>query len=281
MIVARPAKDTRLVISHLCYGLEPRSRGPAIIPEDTFVVLLHLADCPHRTLSLQRDRPDLLQGFSKGSIIIVNLNDGVFVEICKPLDALSICIPRATLDAFTDHSGYCRITSLTCAPATIDPVLAGLGAAMLPALKQPLANNRLVTDRIGLAMLEHMAAAFGSFAPTSRRSGGLTRYQAERAQRYLIETETTDLSLAEAAATCGLSRGYFSKAFKVTTGCSPSRWLLEHRINKAKHLLRGPDPIAEIAVECGFTDQSHFTRMFTHVVGIPPGLWRRQQDCLE
>jgi AraC-like DNA-binding protein len=84
------------------------------------------------------------------------------------------------------------------------------------------------------------------------------------------------LSLAGAAATCGLSRSYFSKAFKATTGRSPHRWLIEYRIQQSRQKLRGPGTIADIALECGFTDQSHFTRVFTQLVGVPPGLWRRR-----
>jgi hypothetical protein len=57
---------------------------------------------------------------------------------------------------------------------------------------------------------------------------------------------------------------------------TPHRWLLERRVDRAKELLRHSSPIAEIALECGFSDQSHFTRVFTNLMGVPPGVWRRQ-----
>jgi AraC family transcriptional regulator len=51
---------------------------------------------------------------------------------------------------------------------------------------------------------------------------------------------------------------------------------LEHRVNKAKELLRHSLPLAAVATDCGFADQSHFTRIFTSIMGMPPGVWRRQ-----
>jgi AraC family transcriptional regulator len=50
-----------------------------------------------------------------------------------------------------------------------------------------------------------------------------------------------------------------------------------HRVKRAKDLLRGTKrPIADIAVACGFADQSHLTRVFSKAFGISPGAWRRQ-----
>jgi AraC-like DNA-binding protein len=86
-----------------------------------------------------------------------------------------------------------------------------------------------------------------------------------------------DLSVAEVATYCGLSTSRFAQAFKTTTGVTPHRWLTERRVDRAKGLLlrRSIVPLAHIAVECGFADQSHFTHVFTAVVGAAPGEWRR------
>ena len=66
-------------------------------------------------------------------------------------------------------------------------------------------------------------------------------------------------------------------AFKQITGMPPHRWLLMQRVTRAKDLLRGTiTPIAEIALTCGFSDQSHLTRVFSKTFGISPGAWRRQ-----
>lgn len=107
---------------------------------------------------------------------------------------------------------------------------------------------------------------------------GLAAWQLELSLRLLLRDPSDDLSVAELAARCGLSRSYFGRAFKVSTGLPPRRWLLRHRIQCAQELLeRTNDTIAAIAASCGFADQSHLTRVFHEVVGASPAAWRRQR----
>jgi AraC family transcriptional regulator len=64
-------------------------------------------------------------------------------------------------------------------------------------------------------------------------------------------------------------------AAKATLG-SPHAWLMHHRIEKAKGLLMSSARVlADVALDCGFADQSHLTRTFQRVVGMTPGAWRR------
>ncbi len=80
----------------------------------------------------------------------------------------------------------------------------------------------------------------------------------------------------EAAQQCGLSVSHFARAFKETTGLPPHRWLIRRRVEVAEALLRNSRmSLTEVALTCGFADQSHFTRVFSRVVGISPGAWRR------
>lgn len=66
-------------------------------------------------------------------------------------------------------------------------------------------------------------------------------------------------SIGVVAEMLGLSRSSFFIAFRNATGCAPYQWLLARRIEQARQLLRTTDlPLAEIALECGFADQSHF-----------------------
>ncbi len=86
-----------------------------------------------------------------------------------------------------------------------------------------------------------------------------------------------NIRVADLAAPCGLSSSYFVQAFKKSTGMTPHRWLMQRRVEKAKELLRNSEtPAADVALACGFANQSHFTRVFSSVVGCPPGEWRRR-----
>lgn len=78
------------------------------------------------------------------------------------------------------------------------------------------------------------------------------------------------------AAESGLSAGYSIRAFKASTGEPPHRWMLRHRIERSKALLSGTHAtLAEVASQCGFADQSHFTRVFKSFAGFSPAAWKR------
>jgi AraC family transcriptional regulator len=84
--------------------------------------------------------------------------------------------------------------------------------------------------------------------------------------------------LAEVARRCHLSLSQFGRTFKKTTGLTPHRWLVKLRLERAQDLMLWTTlPLAEIALDCGFSEQSHFTRTFTRLVGTSPGEWRRQR----
>jgi AraC family transcriptional regulator len=117
-------------------------------------------------------------------------------------------------------------------------------------------------------------------APTQHsleQKGGLSLSKLSRAKTLLVEKSSRDIPLADIARECGLSRQYFTKSFKATLGVTPHRWLQQYRLKKAKHLLQTTShPIADIAIECGFADQSHFTHVFVALTGGTPAAWRRE-----
>jgi len=277
VLVARPARELQLGVSLLSCGTEQLGRRQKIPPEDSFVVMLHLADYKHHELWRRRERPIPASSHPKDSISIVNLLDELSVSVGSPLEALSFYIPRATLDSFTDDAFGARVADLSCVPAVIDPVLANLGAALLPAFERPAEASALFVDQVSLALQAHVTTFYGGLRQPVRRTGGLSPRQETRAKNYLAATAPVEVSVAGAAAACDLSQSYFIKAFKEATGRTPHRWLQEHRIGRAKELLLHSLPITEIALECGFADQSHFTRVFKNVTGAPPGVWRRQR----
>lgn len=107
--------------------------------------------------------------------------------------------------------------------------------------------------------------------------GGLSRWQQRQALSLMTRIDLGPLKISDVSSACRLSRSYFVKAFKQSFGLTPRRWYQVHRIEQSKQLLLSNDlSIAEIALTCGFADQSHFTRVFCQIVGTPPARWRRQ-----
>ncbi|MDM3886918.1 AraC family transcriptional regulator [Pseudomonas sp. BCRC 81390] len=101
--------------------------------------------------------------------------------------------------------------------------------------------------------------------------------QIEAAKRLMLERLDTGISVAEVAAACALSRSHFSRRFKQSTRVSPQQWLREQRVMKSKALLKTSTMLlVDIALMCGFYDQSHFCRTFFSSEGMTPQTWQEQ-----
>jgi transcriptional regulator GlxA family with amidase domain len=161
-----------------------------------------------------------------------------------------------------------------------DPVMRALVASLLPSFEHPEQASRVFIEHVTTAIGIHVAKTYGGMQPVmSPTRGGLAPWQLRRSEDKLTANLEGDVSLAELASDCGLSTSHFSRAFRQSTGRSPHQWLMQHRIDQAKNLL--PDrklSLSEIALACGFADQSHFTRVFTRFAGTSPGVWRRNWD---
>ena len=111
---------------------------------------------------------------------------------------------------------------------------------------------------------------------TSKSHGEISSWQLKRAQSMFAQGFGHSMNMKDVADACAMSLGHFARSFKLATGKSPRRWLVDLRLEHAKLLLLNtPEPIIDIARKCGFSEQCHFTRIFTKEVGMSPGSWRR------
>jgi AraC-like DNA-binding protein len=111
-----------------------------------------------------------------------------------------------------------------------------------------------------------------------RASGRLTQAKMNRLVARIEARSDRRLTVAEMAATVGLSESWFAHVFKRTTGKTPLQWQLGNRIELAKRLLSESDAtMAGIAAQLGFSDQAHFTKAFRQIAGETPAAWRRTQ----
>ena len=108
----------------------------------------------------------------------------------------------------------------------------------------------------------------------------LKSWQISTAKQLMLGRLDTGISVTELAEACALSRSHFTRMFKESTRMPPQRWLREQRVMKSRELLKTSTMLlTEIALECGFSDQSHFCRTFVKTVGMTPTAWQRQAVC--
>jgi AraC family transcriptional regulator len=106
--------------------------------------------------------------------------------------------------------------------------------------------------------------------------GGLAPWQARSVAMYIDANLNSSVSCELLAQLVRLSVSHFARAFKSTFGCPPHVFLMRRRVQRAQGLMLGSCvPLAQIAVECGFADQAHFSRLFRKFTGERPALWRR------
>lgn len=277
---AAPALRTRSLphaqigMTRISCGIERIGMTPQIPPEDTFIAAVYLTDLQRHEL-WSGGRPRIAQGYAANSMRIVNLVEGYSANILEPHEALSFYMPRAVLDGVTEDAGRPGIADLRCVPGVVDPVIGHLVSALLPAFEQPGQASPFFIDQVAQAIVTHLADHYGGQSQRELK-GQLAPQQLRRAKELLASRRDGDLTLAALARECGLSRSYFLQAFRATVGCTPHRWLQRHRVEQAKAMLRDSTAtIAEIAILCGFADQSHMTRVFARLTGHSPAAWRR------
>jgi AraC-like DNA-binding protein len=270
------ATASPLDMARMHYGLPHLFVLPPLPAEDAFVLGVELARAGSRRFFGQRACTSL-EGMEPGAIHIADLSEQPFAYVCSPFHSVLFHMPRSGIEAFAREAGAGPVGRLHCAPGTPDPVLAGLAAAVLPALLRPQETSALFLDHVALALYAHVTQAYGGARiPVAERRGGLAPWQERRAKELLTEELKRDVPLAEVAGACKLSRGHFSKAFKETTGQSPHAWLVTQRVGAAQRMLQQTGAsLAEIALACGFADQSHLTRVFGRHVGATPAQWRK------
>jgi AraC-like DNA-binding protein len=276
--VTRTLPRATIAVTELRYENPQNVLSTPPIEEDAFLVAVHLKYFA-RYEYWENGKAAPVSILRPGETIIYDIKRQPTFHLNSAFHSVHFYLSRAALDAFADEAGGRRIDELHYKPAVshADPILHGVAEALLPLFRNPDQANRLFMDHMMLGVGHHVADRYGGMCSVARPvTGGLTQYQERRAKELLTENMSGNMPLATLARECGLSLTHFSKAFRKSVGVPPHKWLTHQRIELAKRLLRdSPMSLAEIALACGFSNQSHFTRFFSAVVGASPGMWRR------
>jgi len=107
-------------------------------------------------------------------------------------------------------------------------------------------------------------------------AGAAPQERIARAIDYIESQFDKELSLSQVASAVCVSAGHLAHIFKASTGMSLFDYLLNFRIDKARHLLRNTDlSISESAFACGFNDSAYFSRAFKKITGQTPRQFRK------
>src|SRR5258706_13218407 len=248
--------------------------------EDSFMVGLKFHDYPDCEL-WERGKCFTKADVRAGATYLYDLKRDPRYVIDKPFPSMHFYIPRSALDSIAEQVAAPRIGDLACELGVghDDAIVRHVGASLREALRRPAETNQLFIDHTMLALTAHVARTYGGLRRSAELArGGLAPWQARRACERLESDLGGKLSLHQIAAEFDLSVSHFSRAFRISTGLPPHQWLLRQRVKAAKQLMTVRDlPLSEIALSAGLPNQSHFTRGFSSVTRLNPGVWRRER----
>ena len=151
-----------------------------------------------------------------------------------------------------------------------------------PDLAREMADLHATLDNPDKAILERDTRLNAFFGNLLARHGGIDARPVigreggpvARARDYLDANFAREVSLDELAGVARLNRAHLVRAFRKEIGTTPHAYLLDRRFRAARRMLAAGESAAEVALACGFCDQSHLNRVFKARMGVTPGAFR-------
>ena len=130
----------------------------------------------------------------------------------------------------------------------------------------------IMASRILHAEIERCSGANGC------PRGGLVAWQIARVRAYIDSNLHRTIHIRDLSAVARRSPAHFSRKFKLAVGESPHAYVVSRRLERACHLMMtSAEPLSEIALSVGFSDQAHLCRLFRQAFGQSPANWRRER----
>jgi AraC-like DNA-binding protein len=201
-----------------------------------------------------------------GTTLRSNMTAGRYIQILQSRDTYARLTPEMVRGGVADLAPSYNLQ---------DPLISQLVSALANEVAGGLFDAILV-DALNTALAVQIVRLCGDPAAIMLApSNGLSRERLKRVYDY-VETHLGDqLSLTDVAAIACLSPYHFSRSFKQAVGIGPKCYITQRRLERAKTLMRRTNlPLALIAQEAGFSDQSHLTSVFRRENGVTPGHYR-------
>ncbi len=214
-----------------------------------------------------------------GDMMIIPPHQPCFAVSDRPLAGILFTLDIALLQSLAERDGNLASHRVEVRPLahTFDPVLEHLLLTLDMELERGSPNGNLFAETVASSITIHLLRTYGVFRPRPASECIFSLQMLKRVNTYVDEHLAEDIRLADLAYLVGLSPFHFARSFRRATGTSPHQFVIGRRLDKARHLLLiGRMTLTQVALECGFADQSHLTRHFKRAFGVTPNQFRPQ-----
>ncbi|WP_284314500.1 helix-turn-helix domain-containing protein [Labrys miyagiensis] len=255
-----PHKRTHSPRPHLLIGLTVSGSGLAI--ERLNGVSVHTSVLPNR-------------------FIIIPPYSDFDININNTIETIYLCIHQNIVDEITKGLSGDGVGSVGISPSIsfFSPLLEQLVSEVCHLARMKRSSSASYAGHLIRAIAAHVVenhSAVSTSAQDQKAIKGLSPRNLNLVIEFIDKNLSKSLSLEDIASVCDLSSSHFTRLFRSSTSLTPHQYLLRRRIDTAQRLLiESGMSISEIAFECGFADQVHFTQTFRRFTGKAPGAFRK------
>jgi AraC family transcriptional regulator len=251
-----------------------RAAGEAICRSDCYRLTYYLTDFQARMEDDERPEWQCrLAGGNftfrpAGTTLRSNMTAGRYIQILQSPDTYAHLTPEMVRGGVADLAPSYNLQ---------DPLTTQLVSTIANEVAGGLFDTILI-DALNTALaVQIIRLCSNPTATMPALPNGLSCERLKRVYDFVEGHLDQRLSLTDLASISCLSPYHFSRSFKQTVGVGPQRYVTRRRLERAKTLMRRTNlPLALIAQEAGFADQSHLTSVFRREIGVTPGHYRAQ-----
>jgi len=216
--------------------------------------------------------------YRHGDMLITPANMPLFVRWEGDENCLQIQLPESFLKQVAEETLGKNGDRLTLVPTfqSRNQQLEAISTLLMSEVQQRQTSGGLYLDSLANVLAVQLLRNYGTTStqlPTYE--GGLPTYQLNQVLDYIDAGLAGEIKLADLAGLLNMSPFHFGRMFKQSMGISPHQYVIQQRLERAKHLLKHSDQaIIDIALECGFNSHSHLSKQFRKVMGVTPRIFR-------
>jgi len=236
---------------------------------DLFTVIVKSSGM--RAISYLRGNPDI-----DLVLLDIKLPDISGIEVLKEIKKIKPCVPTIIITAFGSENiavkaFRCGARDYVKKPFNNDELLRRINFCLSLNIIEQARDRKVLTNEA-----DEVAADF-----VSRTTNGRKNHNLQQAIKYIHNNFSTDISLDRVAGTVGISKYHFCRFFKEMTGMTYLSYVNRVRIEQAKKLLNDEElSITDTGYAVGYSDLTHFERIFKKLTGTTPSQYRRRTSSL-